>query len=354
MNNDNDKDTIADVARKAGVSPSTISRVLNNRPGVGSALRERILSFIEEIGYKPNTLARSLITGSVNIIGLVFGDVRNPFYADLMFYIQRELNKNGYLVMAFNSEYNTEKEIDFISLARQFNFAGLILITAQAGDLHQKLRELDMPVVLVNRTFDDFVGNFVSIDNFQAGYLATKHLVELGHTRLGFVSGHFTSSSVQQRLNGFMQVVKNYNLKFDEKKHFFVGDLKLETGRMIAGQFVSQLEDMPSGVVICNDMMSIGFIDYCREMGVRIPEMLSVVGFDNIAISALHDISLTTVDQRVEEMCIRAAELILRRIENPSAPLERVMIDPTLVVRKTTAPFREDRLANHGAADTRL
>ena len=341
-----DKYTIADVAKKAGVSPSTISRVLNNRAGVGPELRQRVLEFINELDYKPNTLARSLIKGRINIIALIFGDVRNPFYADLAFHIQKILNENGYMVMVFNSEYETEKEIEFIDLACQFNFAGLILITAQSVELQEKLKQVELPVVLVNRILGDYTGDMVFMDNFQAGYIATKHLIDLGHKSFAFLSGHIASSSVKQRYEGFSQVLKNYQIPFDEKRHFFNGDLKLESGYAVGKIYVENLAELPSAIVVSNDMMALGFIGYCREHNVQIPEMLSVVSFDNIIFASLHDIRLTAIDQQVQKMSEHAARLILRRIEDPEAEPERIILEPKLIVRGTTAPYNPDRLKN--------
>ena len=304
------KYTISDVAKKAGVSRSTISRVLNNRPGVGDELRQKILSFIEEIDYKPNTLAQSLIRGRINIVALVFGDVRNPFYADIAFYIQKILNQNGYMVMVFNSEYEEQKEIEFVKLAQQFNFSGLILITVQSALMQELLSQVDIPTVLVNRTLENYQGDSVLLDNFQAGYLAATHLIKLGHPSLAFISGHMNSSSSRQRYQGFLQVLKNYQIPFDEKTLFFPGNLKMDSGQAIAKHYVAHLRELPSAIVISNDLMAIGFIEYCKEKNVKIPEMLSVVSFDNISFSALYDIRLTSVDQHAQQMSEKAAELI--------------------------------------------
>lgn len=339
-----EKFTIADVAEKTGVSRSTISRVLNERPGVGPALRQKVLDYIKEIDYKPNTLAQGLIKGRINIIALIFGDVRNPFYADLMFHMQKILNENGYMVMAFNSEYELEKEIDFVNTSSRFNFSGLILVTAQSKELAKRLQTVNMPILLVNRTLEACPGDKISIDNFQAGYIATKHLVDLGHPQVAFISGHMTSSSISQRYEGLRQVLKNYQIPFDESKHLFIGDLRMDTGYRLAKQYVANLAEMPSAIVISNDMMAIGFMDYCRSKGVKVPEMLSITGFDNIPFSGLRGIGLTTVDQQAERMSIDAARLILRRINDPEVAPERIVLEPELIIRTTTAPYDPHRL----------
>ncbi len=340
----NEKYTISDVAKIAGVSRSTVSRVLNDQPGVGAELRKKVLACIEEIGFKPNTLAKSLIKGHINIVALVFGDVRNPFYAELAFYIQKILNDNGYMVMAFNSEYDMKKEIEYIKMAVQFNFAGLILLTTQTQEMKETLQNVQLPVVLVNRTFDTFHGDTVSLDNFQAGYMATKHLISLGHSSFAFLAGPMNSSSVKQRYNGFLQAQNSYQIPFDPEKHVFSGNLKMETGYELAKKYVAHLRELPSAVVISNDLMAIGFIDYCQKNHVDIPGMLSIISFDNINLSDLHAIGLTTISQKAKQMSEYAAKLFLRRIQEPDAPPEHILIEPELIVRKTTSTYNPNRL----------
>ncbi|MDD3137928.1 MAG: LacI family DNA-binding transcriptional regulator [Lachnospiraceae bacterium] len=337
-----DKYTISDVAEMMGVSRSTISKAINNSPGVGDELRKKVLDFVAEIGYQPNTIARSLSKGSLNIIALILGDVRNPFYSDLAFYIQKTLNNNGYMVMVFNSEYDIKKEIEFIELTVQFNFAGLILLTAQTDEIEKVLKKLDIPIVLVNRILESYDGNSVLLDNFKAGYIATMHLIELGHPKIAFIVGQSTSSASEQRYNGYRQALETYKLPFDEK-NVFKSDLKLETGYELAKHYIADIENRPSAIVIVNDMTSLGFMEYCRESNIKIPEMLSIVSFDNIAFSSLYDIQLTTVSQHVCEMSEQAARLMLKQLKQPDAKSERIILDPTLIVRNTTSKYNPKR-----------
>ena len=229
----NGKYGISDVAEMLGVSKSTVSRVINGNEGVGPELRKKVMDFINEIGYQPNTIAQSLSKGRMNIVALILGDIRNPFYADLTFNIQRILNDNGYMVMVLNSEYNIDRELEFLKLTEQFNFAGLILITAQEKAIEERLKNMEMPKVLVNRILPYYTGDSVLIDNFQAGYQATMHLIELGHRHIGFIKGPGVSSASSQRFAGYRQVLENYGFSFDEKC-VFESDLKLETGRALA------------------------------------------------------------------------------------------------------------------------
>ena len=337
-----DKYTISDVAQMLGVSRSTISRAMNNSPGVGEELRKKVLDFVEEIGYQPNTIARSLSKGRQSIIALIVSDIRNTFYADLTFYIQKILRNNGYMLMVLNSEYDIRREKEFIHMAIQFNFSGVFLLTAQSEEIEKELENIEIPVVLVNRILGSYEGDSVLSDNFKAGYIAAMHLIELGYPEIAFVKGPDVSSASEQRFRGYRQALENYRLPFKEQ-NVFRGDLKLDTGSELAKIYISDLKNRPKGIVISNDMMAIGFVEHCRESGVKIPEQISVVSFDNIVFSSLYDISLTTVSQHVREMSEHAARLMLKQLKNPQEKPERVILDPTLIVRRTTCPYVPER-----------
>lgn len=213
----NHRYSISDIAGMLGVSKSTVSRAVNGKRGVSEELREKILELVDEVGYRPSTLAQGLYKGRVNIVTLIVGDIRNPFYAALVFNIQRILIRHNYMVMTFNSEYDVQRELEFVELTLQFNFAGLILITAQTESMKNKLNSIDIPKVLVNRNFPSYDGDYVLADNFQAGYRAAMHLIDLGHQRIGFVRGPGLSTASSQRFEGFKQALKNYNLQlYDE------------------------------------------------------------------------------------------------------------------------------------------
>ncbi len=334
-----EKHTVGDVAKLLGVSRATVSRALSGAPGVGPKLREKIIAFSEEIGYKPNSIARGLSKGRMDIIGLVFGDVRNPFYADLTFSIQKTLEQAGYTVMLFNSEYIAEKEMQFLQTAKDLCLAGLILFTAQNDIKKDQFDKLNIPVVFVNRTLNWPGYDSVMMDNFKAGYMAAMHLIELGHKRIGFVSGQSISSASSQRFEGFCQALKNYYLPLEETD-CLRGDLTMETGYALAKEFAARSE-RPSAMVVANDLMALGFMDGCAEADLRIPEDLSLISFDNIDFAKLRSVGLTTVSQQVTQMGETAAHLMVNRIEYPETEFRRTILEPELMIRKTTAKFSE-------------
>lgn len=326
--------TITDIAETLHVSTASVSRAISGAPGVSQKLRDKIIAFCDEIGYRPNAASRNFSSQNQDTVALILGDIRNPFYSNLAFTIQKHLNEHHYMTMVFNSEYDETKELEFIGIAEQFHFSGLMLITAQSEAMAAKLNETPLPKVLVNRILPHYNGDSVLTDNFQAAYEATLHLINLGHKEIGYISGPCNSSAATQRYDGFSQAMKNYSLPISER-FIWHSDLKMETGQKIAREFL-KLEKPPTAIVSINDMTSLGFIDVCKDAGIRIPEDLSVISFDDIPIASLHGIELTTVSQHVEEMGRIASELMLKQLQNPHAEAERIIMTPELIVRKTT------------------
>ena len=347
-----DKYTITDVAKELGVSCSTISRAINRAPGVGEELRKKILAYVEEVGYMPSGVARGLTSGHLNSVALILGDIRNPFYSDLVFYIQRTLNQNGYTLTVFCSEYEEKNEIKYIGLTQKFNFCGLILLTAQTENVSKELQKLDIPVVMVNRVINSFTCDSVLLDNFKAGYLAATHLIGLGHRRIAFVKGPGNSASSMQRYEGFCQAMSNAGLTV-EPANVFQGDLTMKTGMRMAQRYAHGFHNRPAAVILCNDLTAFGFMSYCESVGIEIPSMLSVVSFDDTIFSSLDSINLTTVSQHVELMSERAAELMLKRLRSENCQTEHIILDPELVVRGTAAaPDEEAHTRWQGAEET--
>lgn len=338
MKNNKSRCSLNDLAKTLGVSKATVSRALNGNAGVGKELREKIQQLAEQMEYRPNTLAQSLVKGRLNIIALILGDIRNPFYAELAFNIQQALNQEGYMLMVFNSEYDINKELNYLSAVEQFNFAGLFLLTANITSTEQALQHLmaqGISVVLINRTLPSYTGSSVLLDNFQAGYIATMHLIELNHRHIGFISGPHTSSASHQRYLGFCQAVKNFNIT-DATEYYMETDLTMKSGEQLAKPFLENRAPRPTAMILSNDLAAIGFMNGLKASGMRIPDDLSIVSFDNIPFSAAAGIDLTSVDQHVDEISREAVRLMINQLQSSTESKEHVIITPSLVVRKTT------------------
>ena len=335
--------TISEVAKMLNVSPSTVSRAMNNTPGVSDGVRKKILDFVDEIGYHPNTIAQSLSRGKSNMIALILGDIRNPFYTNLAFGIQKHLDDHGYIVTTFNSEYDSKKEQQFIQFAMQHHYSGIILATVNSEKFDKFSKNIDLPVLLVNRITEHYDGSLVVTDNFQAGYIAARHLITLGHKRIGFLSGdHKSSTASSQRFQGYKQALINYQLPFKKEYCLFNLDWRMNTGYEVAEKLFSAKtcsDNFPSALLLANDLLALGFMDYCGKHEIHIPEDISIVSFDDISYSALNQIQLTTVSQHVEKMSSAAADLMIQLLTNPPQEAQRIILEPTLIVRNTTCPY---------------
>lgn len=332
------KYTITDVAADLGVSCSTVSRALSNSQGVSESVRNRIIEYAKEIGYEPNSKNYPKEYGKGRIIALIIGDIRNPFYAELAFYIQRALNKTHYMVMLFNTEYSVDRELEFLKMSKRFRFAGVILMTTQVEKINRELEEMEIPVVLVNRNLNSFQGDMVLLDNYDAGYEAAMHLIKLNHKRIGFVKGHTSSSASRQRFEGYCRAMSNYGMEIYESDIFY-SEMKVESGGKIAKSFLKNRQDgitIPTAMIIVNDATALGFISACIQQGLEIPKDLSVVSFDNTIFAQWGKVALTSVDQNAEEMGEKAVEVLLKRIQEPKRGAERVILSPRLVVRDST------------------
>lgn len=332
--------SITEVARHFGVSPSTVSRAMNNLPGVSSELREQILSYTQGVGYMPNTAAKNTATGKLNIIAMIVGDIRNPFYSDLVFNVQKTLSEHGYQLCVFNSEYKEQEELRYMHIAESFNFSGIIQVTVTTESMSEALKKLSIPVVMVNRMLNTFDGDVVLLDNYEAGYIATRHLIEQGHSRIGYLLGQMESTASSQRYEGYLQAMKNYNLQV-HKEDLLQGDLTMDTAYQVAEDFVKDIENRATAMVMSNDLAAYGFMTRCRENGVKIPEMLSVVSFDNIWFSSAAEVRLTSIDPHASDMGRIAANMIVNRIKYPNKDTERVIMSPVLVERNSTIPYRD-------------
>lgn len=331
-----DKITIADIARKAGVSRSTVSRVITNNPNVSTDTREKIQSIIDSYKYKPNSLARGLAVGKINVIALIIGDIRNPFYSEMVWMIENILTENGYMVVLCDSGYTIEKEISYLQTVKQLGFSGVILASAlESSELTSILKTMDCPVLLINRYIKSFECDSVILDNFQGGYTATRHLIELGHTKIGMLAGPVKSTSSLERLEGYKQALQNFQIEYRE--NFVVnGNLTIEDGYKYGVNLIKSIGDKPTAVFAGNDLMAIGIIQAYNEYGLNIPEELSIVGFDDISYSSINKIGLTTIRQPLQEMAHMVAKRILKKIQDGDSEDRKFIFTPQLIVRKTT------------------
>lgn len=329
--------TIRQVALRAGVSPATVSRVLSGTAPVNEEKRQRVLRAVEELGYRPNQLARSLAHGRLSVIHLIIGDIRNPFYAELARGVEDVGYEHGFTVVVSSTDDNPEREALYLHTTADFRAAGLVLSTAlPEQQLLAHLQRIGCPVVLLNRYHPSVDADAVLLDNHMGGYLATRHLLDLGHRKIAHLAGPVNSSASRERLEGFRAAVREFGLDPDQLIIDY-GNLRHDSGYRMGQRLVAA--GMPVTAVFAgNDLMALGVMEAVTQAGLRVPEDLSVVGFDDTNLSGLWTVLLTTVRQPQYEMGRAAGELLVRRLSDPKGTANRrVVFAPELVVRRSTA-----------------
>ena len=328
--------TILDVARLAGVSTATVSRVLNAPDSVRQETRARVLQAMATCNYKYNALARGFVTKRSNTIGLIIPTINNPVFADSTLGVQEYANAKNIRVILGNSSYQYAQEENLVKALRESQVDGLIITTTNLkGKVLQALAADKFPFVLLFSTVKGGPYSAVGIDNYRGGYLATDHLVALGHRRIGMVAGRFSITDRSfHRWHGYKRCLSDHAIPYD-KTLLVQTDYSLSGGRDAIRQLL-MLPEPPTAVFCSNDYIALGAIKGAREAGLSLPRELSIVGFDDMQTASYMVPALTTIHQPAYEMGRRAAELLLRLTDNREKPVQ-VMLETALIVRESSA-----------------
>ena len=319
-----------EVARLAGVSQAAVSRVYTPGASVSDEMRERVLVAAKQLGYRPNAIARSLTQRSTHMIGLVMVHFMNPFYARLLQEFTAKLQALGYWTLLLNIAHGDELE-KALPMALQYQVDGIIITSATLSSrMADECAQYGTPVVLFNRYSLDSDVNAVCCDSVRGGRLVADALVDTGHQRFAYIAGEAGSSTNQDRERGFTIRLRErgHDIAFAEQ-----ADYSYESGYSAAKRLLER-PDRPDAIFCANDMMAMAALDVARsDFGIRVPDELSVVGFDDIQMACWPKYDLTTVRQPVERMVDATIELLLSAIDNPDGERILRMIPPTLAVR---------------------
>ncbi len=330
-----EKVTMQDVAKYAGVSSATVCRALQNFSSISPNTRKLVLDAARELNYIPSQ-KKQPHPGS-KLIGVVIGDIRNPYFGELIYHMQNEFLQYGFIVTPFSIEYDPEKEQKLLETIKHQDLAGLVMISSMdTQTLKHELAEFNCPITLTDRLVEGFYGNICIQDNFQAGYLATKHLIDLGYKQIAFLASTSGSASSTSRVEGYRAALKQALLPVNES-WILPGELSIQRGYQDGLKYIEQLDTMPRAVIAANDLTAIGFMEACREKHVRIPVDVSLVSFDDIQYAGLKAFNITSVKFSVKELAHSVCELTVQAIAHPELKQEnRVLFDPKLIVRGTT------------------
>lgn len=326
--------TSIDVARAAGVSQATVSRVLNDDGRVLPATRERVLAAIDRLGYRPNAIARGLVTSSTGLVGVVVGALTNPFYPALLEAIAARLAERG-MKMVLHQGAGSEDEAVRPLLEQRVD--GIVLTSSSTGSsIALELARRRVPVVLVNRTADGRACDSVSGENAGGGALAAEHLLELGHRRIALIAGSPHASTARERAAGFRAALRRAGVPLP-RELVAAGDFRFEPAYAAARGMLA-LDRPPSAIFCANDLMAFAALSAARRAGIAVPDRLSIVGFDALPMSGWEAFQLTTVRQPLPEMAREAVGLLAARIADPERPAQRLVLPSSLLVRATTGP----------------
>jgi LacI family transcriptional regulator len=328
--------TIYDVARRAGVSITTVSHVLNGTRYVTDETKVRVLQAVEEFNYRPSSLARALVLQETRTIALIVPDNINPFFAELARGVESISFTAGYNAILCNSDHDIKKERAYLDMLISKRVDGVIYITADThADQLQSLIASKMPLVTFDRDYEGI--DAILLDNLDGGCTAARHLIDLGHRRVACIGGPDTGTRSGDRVRGYQQALLECGIAV-EPELLAIGDWSFQSGMDAARQFLA-LSAPPTAIFACNDVMATGAMSYLQRTGVRVPEDVSVIGFDNIALAGFTSPPLTTVALPILQLGQQLAQILLDRLNGQlPQPAQRIMLRGELLVRGSTAP----------------
>lgn len=325
------KVSIYDVAKKSGLSVVTVSRVLNGAESVRAKNRQRVLDAIKELDYHPNAAARSLARGKTGIIGLIVTTLQDSFFDAVVKELNDVLALHGYfLAVSVSTEIGSDGNHYLIQEDR---VDGMILLSPIEEDNYiLELKRRNIPYVLIDNQKPENDAFSVTIDNFKGGYAATRHLIDLGHTSIAHLCGNEMFRSTHERRDGFLKALQEKGLTPFEMVH---GDFEIEFGYETCRQWLRD-DRLPSAVFAGDDNIALGVINALLEAGIKVPEQVAIVGYDDQYIASQLHPHLTTVRQPADRIGLAAADMLLKRIDDSMKRASSLKIDPELIVREST------------------
>lgn len=331
--------TIRDVAKIAGVSVSTVSRVLNGKVDVSKATKNHVLQVIDDLGYSTNLAARSMRSQKKNLIGLIMPDIAYPYAIEVMKGVNQAIAESEFDLLVYTSgdvrkRGHVTSEQKYITLLANSISDGVIVVAPVASEYN-----IDKPIVSIDPVMRNPNYPAVHATNYEGSVEAMQYLIGLGHKRIGFIGGREELESAHQRLRGYRDALKSAGISVDEQL-IVSGDYTTSTG-IEGGQKLLSLDDRPTAIFASNDQMAMGVYQIAEEMEIAIPEALSLVGFDNIPESKY--LGLTTVDQFILKMGYAATQMLIKIINEVPGEYKTLKIKTRLVVRNSCLPFGETR-----------
>ena len=330
--------TLKDIAKIAGVAESTVSRAINNKPGVGAQTREKIMEIVREHNYQPNQLAQGLAKRETHLLALIVADLTGPGYSEIIKSMEKTANQAGYQLIICNTDNNLAKEKTYLNLVGQHRVDGAIILggTLANNNIMKLALNQDELLVLVNCLAEEVLIPTVLVDNARGGYLATVHLLEQGLEKIALVMGPANDFLESEKLNGYQQALADYNIPFREQL-IIKTDLSREGGYNAFFR-VMKIDELPDGFFVTNDLLAVGLTEAIKMGGYLIPGDFAVVGYGDSIISAVINPALTVVAEPLQQLGRLAAEYIIKLINDQAIEEVIRVLEPELMIRESSSP----------------
>jgi DNA-binding LacI/PurR family transcriptional regulator len=332
--------TIKDVAKLANVAPSTVSRVIANSSRISEKTKEKVREAMEQLGYHPNFIARSLASQSTQAIGLVMPSstdkvFQNPFFPTVLAGISEGANERQYALFMTTGKTEEETFDGVVQMVQGGRVDGVILLYSKVEDsILTYLKQRKFPFVVIGKPFKHVEEiTHVDNDNFRAAREVTEHLIHLGHKSIAFIGGDLDLVVTVERLLGYEKALRDYHLPL--KREYIMHEEFLKEGGQGAVKELFSLEEPPTALVVTDDLMALGVLNTLDEMGIMVPSDVSVISFNNVMLSEMSRPPLTSVDIGIFDLGFEAAKSLIQKIENPKEPVKRIIIQHKLIKRLT-------------------
>ncbi|MDN3651604.1 LacI family DNA-binding transcriptional regulator [Thalassotalea ponticola] len=330
--------TIYQVSELAGVSVATVSRVLNNNAKVSDRTREKVEKAMQELGYRPNSIAQSLASNRTNSVGVLVAEIHGPFFGAMMSGIESEFRALGKHVIFTTGHSNEQREKEGIDFLISRNCDALIVHSEALSDAYlRKLSKGNTPIFLISRHISELADRCISLDNEHGGYIATKALIDQGHRDIAYISGPLFKSDANQRLEGHKRALAEYNIAFDQDLVYY-GDFQ-ETGGADGLKYFIDSKQHFTALACGNDEMASGAMKLAREHGFSLPDDLSIIGFDNVFFTSYLYPRLSTINNPVDDMGHMVARMVLKDVYQCKTKSIQRLFTPSYVPRDSLAPY---------------
>jgi LacI family transcriptional regulator len=334
--------TIKDVAKYANVSIATVSRIVNGLPGYSEDTKKKVQEAIEALGYQPNAIARGLINKRTQTIGVLFPEVSGMLSSEVLEGVENAAHDGGFSVIVCNTTSSGKRTVKYLRLLQEKRVDGIIFASEDVKEEYYKIfQEMKVPVVLVSTASSNYDLPFVRVNDFEGAFQATEHLIKKGHKQIGMIGGSKNDPIAGvPRMRGFKEALQKHSLAFSEKNITTNEGYRFQNGKESLPVLLKQLPNM-TAIFAASDEMAIGAMSAAHQLGIKVPEELSIIGYDNLKIAEMCYPALTTVSQPLKDMGQTAGEILVKLIKGEEKEAKSQYMPFTIVERQSVCDLRD-------------